>query len=379
MTSSKSDVPAASDHIDDIHQTMASSFAPELLDEGAARELGALCARLPLTLTSFWGFETQLGTERAEVDLLVEVKNGSPGHQLLAAGTHLPSDAAAWVALHEFARTWSDADGLLAQTVRNLWLEFDLVAARAAHSNALETPCVFWGPSDEAARDHGGLLRVLDTIAPAFSPFPAAWPRAHVERALTRLPAGARVFQIGSMHARGDVVLRMCVNDITPEQVPEWLSDSGWQGDALALTDALQDVSTRSRVLAVDVDFTASGAGPKLGIECYQDWRETAMTQWQPLLEFAAALGLCTDAKRRALAAFPAKTEFTLQEQVAARRHGYLFPVLYRNLHHIKLSFVGSGYTEAKAYLGVSRPGVNVAGFFAGEASGGSEDGWYLP
>jgi len=363
---------------------MPGSLSGELVDAASLAALAGMGARLPVDLSSFWGFEVQLGNDRPEIDFLVEIRRGTPGHALLAGREASRLDdlcgrSEAWAELRRFARAWFDSGHALHGAVRNVWVEFDMVAARAAHADALARPCVFWGPAPPASGDQVAVGDLLDLVRREFSPCPDALPRDLLGEAVRALPGAARIFQIGAMHWRGDVVLRMCVNTIARDDVPGWLERLKWDGDAPALGAALASIAPLVRNIAVDVDFTPQGVGRKIGIECYLDWRELAVPEWDRVLDYLSARGLCSASKRRAVTAFPAKTEYSLREQLAARRRGFMFPVLYRNIHHVKLAFVGSGWVEAKAYLGVSRPGIDIAACFSPEPSDGGESSWYMP
>jgi hypothetical protein len=171
------------------------------------------------------------------------------------------------------------------------------------------------------------------------------------------------------------------VNEIDAAHMPRWLERQGWDGDAGALGTALESLAPLVRKVALDVDFTAAGIGRKAGVECYLNWQELAGAEWDRLLDHVAALGLCSASRRRAVKTFPGKIEYSLPEQIAARQRerGFLFPVLYRNIHHVKLTFAGSGWADAKAYLGVARPAIDLAAFFSGDDSDGGESGWYVP
>jgi hypothetical protein len=358
------------------------SFSDALIGDRSSSALAAACAQLPLDLSTFWGVETPLGDPAPGVDFLVEIKRGSPGHQVLASAPGplieaMRRSSEAWQALLGFARRWADDDDPLHDAVRNIWLEFDLIAASRSGDpmDALDHPCVFWGPEAQAAGTltTGGLLAL---VARSFTPFPRRVPHDALEAATRMLPAGARVFQVGAMHARGDVVLRVCVNRIAPADIPPWLGALGWPGDLQALTATLDALGPMTRTLAVDVDFTEAGVGATLGVECYQDWNVLERSQWTRLLDRVADLRLLDPSKREALAAFPARTDFPLSAQLPLKRHGFLYPVLFRNVHHIKLAFRDASVIEAKGYLGVARPGVNFEAFSQTGTTGGSGDEW---
>lgn len=358
------------------------TMAPALVDPSSFALLQDQCRRLPIEFAGFWGLESDLGSVRGDVDLLVEVKRGSQGHARLTGERTSVVDvlcerSPAWRALRTFAAAWSaDARGPL---VRNVWIEFDLRAAATSDppADALLMPSVFWGPTDLGRDGWPSFSALVALIDEHFELFPRPLPLDALSTALAALPEGARLFQMGAMQARGDVMLRVCVNRLTPDRVPDWLVAQGWPGDAARLGAALREVTARSRMVAVDLDYTAVGIGPKIGIECYQDWSTQSPAQWQPLLDHVRDLGLCLPAKRDALAAFPAATEIPVREQVERATDGLMFPVIYRNLHHIKLSFIGDAFRDAKAYLGVTRPGVKTGRATIPDHIGAG-DGWIV-
>jgi hypothetical protein len=370
--------------LSDVLRDCAPSFTPDLAGGDAWTALDAACRRLPATLSTFWGVETRLGDDRPELDVLVEIKRGAPGHALLAGSSaaidRLCATAETWRALRQFAMTWGDRAHALHGLVRNLWLEFDLVAARASAADALAVPCVFWGPERAPITSGPALMDLLEAVGRAFAPYPRHLPRDLLDPLVRGLPPGARAFQVGAMRLRGDVVLRVCINAIASNAVPAWLGSAGWSGDLDALREELRALDGLVRAIAVDVDVTAAGLGPKLGIECYLDWTNASSDQWIPLLDFlGGARGLCRPAKRRAIARFPQRTDFSISEQLSVSRSGFLSPVLFRNIHHVKLAFVDDRFTEAKAYLGVARPGVSIGQFLDPNAPAAMEDGWYAP
>jgi hypothetical protein len=164
------------------------------------------------------------------------------------------------------------------------------------------------------------------------------------------------------MASRGDVMLRLCLINVYQRNLPAWLRAQGWPGDTVALARVLDELGPLVSLMAFDLDYTTAGLGPKLGIECYRSWPVLDTAQWQPLLDYASGHGLIAPPRRDAITAFPARTDADWTEQFeTGKKLGYVFPILYRNIHHVKLVFMGDRFTEAKAYLGVTRPGVKMA------------------
>lgn len=344
------------------------SIALSLVDDAGYTRLRDQCGRLPVQFSAFWGLETALGNPDPVADLLIEIRKGSARHALLGGLAPSAIDAlcdgsAEWTALRRFAQAWSNHDDPRAALVRNLWVEFDLIAAARATPaiDAVGHPSVFWGPEPDARGDWDKVQSLLSFVTDSFSEFPKTLPLEPIERAMRTLPEDGHVFQLGAMTARGDVMLRVCVNHLRTQDMPGWLRQQGWPGDIAALEGALDPLGSMVRSLAFDLDYTSAGLGPKLGVECYQHWPVLDVAQWLPFLNHAAALGLIVPSKRDAIAAFPASTEVPWADQFASgRKHGFVFPVVYRNIHHVKLVFVADRFTEAKAYLGVTRPGVKM-------------------
>ncbi len=367
--------------LNDVLEICRPTITPALIDAPSLARLAAVCARLPKSFSTFWGVEAALGNPRAEVDLLVEVKRGSPRHGLIAGLAPSKLDelcerVPAWIELRRFARAWADRDDARAALVRNVWVEFDLIAAAGANPpfDALERPSVFWGPEDIGGDGWPRFLTLVELVRDSFAPFPRVLPLDTIERAVRHLPPGARIFQLGAMQTRGEVMLRLCINHLARKDVPAWLQAQGWQGDAEALGAALLAISPLVRVVAIDVDYTAAGIGPKIGVECYLQWTDTDPAQWQPLLDHVSALGLCVGAKRAAIAAFPAKTEFSVKGWLQQPEDGAMFPVVFQNIHHVKVSFLDGAFREAKAYLGIARPGVKIGSPFRPVPEGESDE-----
>lgn len=314
--------------------------------------------------------------------MLVEIR-GDTARQALLSGSNpssldaLCEEVPAWAALRQFARRWEDRQDERRDLVRNVWVEFDLIAASRATPpvDALTRPSVFWGPREIGRGDYARFTAFTEYVRESYTPFPDRLPLDRLEQAIVSLPDDARVFQLGAMQLRGDVMLRMCINRMPLPVMADWLESQQWRGDARRLRESLDALAPTLRVAALDVDFTAAGIGPKIGIECYREWAKPDPAQWLPLLDHVAKLGLCESEKREAVLAFPAKTEYPLAHQYRNQEDGLMFPVIYRNIHHVKLSYSGDAFGEAKAYLGITRPGVKV-GYPFGKLPDGEADEW---
>lgn len=265
----------------------------------------------------------------------------------------------AWRAARGFARRWLEPAHVLHQSVRNVWLEFNLVAAARAGSDSqsVERPSIFWGPDPGAPTPTRALV---ESIAGAFPLFPADVPLDTLDRAVRSLPEGARVFQIGAMDLRGDVRLRLCAGPVAPDMTAGWLTSIGWPGDGAALDAFVRRVEPLADRFALDFDLTPTGVGPKVGLECYRTVGDVDAARWTVLFDMLRAEGLVVGQKRAAVDAFPARTRFASAEYMSQGDGSYIYPALVRAVHHIKVGFERDRATDAKGYLGVYRPGVNL-------------------
>src|SRR3546814_768513 len=113
-----------------------------------------------------------------------------------------------------------------------------------------------------------------------------------------------------------------------------------------------------ARWLAVNVDGRQGMLAEKIGSEWYMEWAVEDAAQWQPLLHRLTRQGLCLEDKRYAVENFPGRTNYTLCEQLSGKLDGIVHPFVIRNVHHVKLNYLGARFAAAKAYLGVYRPGA---------------------
>ena len=246
-------------------------------------------------------------------DILFHTAKGSLGHRLLAGHAASLLDALCdssspcWKALCAFARLWAEPDHPFHAHVYNIWLEFDTGAASSAAQAAdlIWQPNVFFGSSVKPD-DCAALLRVvpdaLEVLAGAEADTSGlAW-------LIESLPAGARLFQIGLMLARPDRGLRVCVDQLGIEHIPDWLTGLKWQGDVEALSTFLGRLAPMQHSMAVDLDVTDEGVAEKVGLECYINRHADDPNPWQRLLSFVEEIGLCLPDKRRDLLAFPGPT-----------------------------------------------------------------------
>jgi hypothetical protein len=360
-------------------------LSAELTDAAAVRAVAQVAGAIPATLSSFWGLESRLGVPEARVDFLWELRRASPGADLLAGqGPDSPArrqidtlcaQSPTWAALRRFAESWLQ-DSAEARAILNIWLEADTGGTDdPLHlTKLLHKPCVFWGADPETPSADRALLARLPDLAKQI--FDLHVDPARLSVAVAQLPDRAEVFQMGVMGARAGSVTRLCLRKIDPLETANWLTSIGWPGDA----DAVQAIMRRLRPMvgqiALNVDILPQGTGPKLGLELYRPGEGIDPAQWRPLFDTLTQMGLARTDKLAGLSAFPHQQRYS--QSAALRRDPPLgYPVIVQNLHHIKLVMTGSTPVEAKAYLGVYRPGFDYSDFVGGQESG-ARGGWIV-
>ena len=173
-----------------------------------------------------------------------------------------------------------------------------------------------------------------------------------VESVFAALPPGGRVGQIGAMPGRGLRAVRLIVDDVAAEDVPDLLGRLDWPGragDAMAVLDEMGDVAPYFRL---SLDVSVDGVMPRLGLELYPPgeprkgfdyWLTTGRADWRPIVERLEALQWCQSDKARGLLDFPGLDKLFGERGVF---------ILYRGIDHVKITVEGDA-VQAKAYAGL--------------------------
>lgn len=339
-----------------IYKTMPS----ELLNEEGLIRLLAVTDKLPAALTCFWGLECRLHEQAPLTDILLEIKRGTSGQRLLAGEgasslDELCRQHPVWQNIRGFAAQWIKERSLLFDHIQNLWLEFDTEKACSnGETNELTgKPSVFLGfNSTDLPNDAlHGLLKQSNMLLQKNND-----TLADVVSFIGSIPSPGRLFQLGSMLGRPCRDTRVCVNRLSPEAIPDWLVSMGWQGDVKLLSEILAKLSPLARAFAVDLNLTQNGISEQIGIECYLEWDEYHPDLWADFLDVMEKYVYIHPAKRSGLLRYPGRIPVPFSRRKDTS--GALSFLLFKMIHHIKLSFDGSGIYGAKAYLAVYRPGI---------------------
>lgn len=351
-----------------------AELSPELLDESAFDELLHIGRQFSADISTFWGFECRLGETQKKADLLFEIKKASSAHALLSNTVNSDRDALMqrspiWQQLTAFAAHWHDRSHPFNHHVRNIWLEFDVAAVSATddRDKTLAYPCIFWGPNphEEITDDFlQQLISVIDSLAQA------GISAAQLQSFRSSLPDNAQLFQLGVMTSRQAPIVRVCVNHIAYSDMVPFLKRSNWTGNIGAFSSLIDILKPLVKSIAIDLDIAPAGIGKKIGLECYMDWGCEDADQWLPLLNHLTVHHLLLPEKREGLLKFPKNKTLPLKDQLDDDSTDTVYQLFCQNIHHIKLTFTDGAITEAKAYLGVYRPGLNKRLFTFTEADG---------
>jgi len=348
--------PSLSADLNLIYKTMPS----ELLNEEGYHRLSAVTGMLPAALTGFWGLECRLHQQAPLADILFEVKRDTPGHEILAGQDASGLDELCrlypvWQKIRDFASQWLRDDTLLHDHILNLWLEFDTekTCSREAVNELVGQPSVFLGfrsadlPVDALRGLLNGSVPLLqknnDTAEDIVS-------------FIKSIPLPGQLFQLGSMLGRPCRDTRVCVNKLRACIIPGWLNEMGWQGDNKLLKEILDTLAPLVRAFAVDLNLTRSGISEQAGIECYLEWDEYNPGLWADFLDILERYAYIHPLKRSGLLRYPGRIPVPSSRRKDA--FGALNFLLFKMIHHIKLSFDKSGISGVKAYLAVHRPGI---------------------
>lgn len=318
---------------------------------------------LPSAVTTFFGFECRLGIEEAHADFLICADAEEAGREILAnreSAIALPTALYAhpvWQQIRDFSQQWNNPSSPLYNRVNNIWLEFDIDRP----SVGIPVPSCFFAPqpiyadSDSQWTIDTALKLLQNRAVPEVI-------ASKLSSCFELLPDDAYVFQIGVMLARKSDLARICIRNITPEQIPAYLTKIGWSGSVDKLQETLSELSKYAARIDLDIDVGESVL-PKIGLECYLDRQPQFEPKWQLFLDYLVDLGFCTEQKRDSLLAYTGYIRGNQNPQLLPsnleRISNLVSPgcegVFFKGLHHIKVTYQDAQPLEAKAYLYVSQ------------------------
>lgn len=355
------------DYLDFIEE-----YVPEdLISQNNFSQLKNLAGNFSGGLTSFFGFESRLGSSKAKVDFsfAVSSKRGERGALLnLITKNNLP-DAfymhSEWQQLSNFTLAWTDSNSILHDKVLGVWLEFD-------EDSFFETsvPCVFIHTipiktcSINTISQYSWLTDVA--IPPLMGHRLSKKMEEQLFDCIQKMPPRASIFQVGTMLSRSTYGLRLVINRIHSNQIIPYLKSIGWSDESEGLSSFIKELEkyiTRF-VLHIHIDGKVD---PKIGVECsFYSGSGGRKKDWSDFLNYLVEKGLCLPEKQDSLLRFTGvelediTNDYDLDSFIPSVKlpdDGYSRASV-RFISHIKIIYQSGHPLEAKAYLGVREYGI---------------------
>lgn len=341
-------------------------LAPGILSDRGLRAMTGLAALIPFAPIQEFGFECRLNDAVPRLDLGLSL--GRPGGPELLGDRHpwirFPSRWTrhpAWGGLSRFGRAWAGADALLEQTVRVVFLEFDLADGMGEPG----VPSLFFNlepahPQPQAARDQVRVPTALRGLT-ALLERPAPPPQAGLVAAcIAELPSVAKAAFLGLMLSRPDPTVRLCLSRLPEAAILPYLERIGWTGHRAGLAKLLALAGARADVFTLNLDLGPEGnLLPRAGIECFiRPWAWLASRgRWSDLVDTLRETGLCLAEKGDGVLAFGGLTPIhdprLWPPDLALGGPSHPRFGLARSINHLKITIEAQGGLEAKAYVSV--------------------------
>ncbi|WP_330204433.1 2OG-Fe(II) oxygenase [Cyanobacterium sp. Dongsha4] len=354
-----------SDYINLIKPTISH----QIIDNDTWKNINHVAQFLPSATTTFFGFESRLGVAKAHCDFLLCADGNEAGKKVLGDRTYsikLPEyllNNKIWININSFCEEWNKPDSILLEKIDNIWLEFDI----DDNLDDIPIPSCFFAPqpiyknkNNEDLQWIWQCLKLLKgiEIKPDI--------KQNLSKCFQLLPLGSYVFQIGLMLARETDFIRICIRDINPSKITQYLEKLDWSGSIIELEKVLNDLAKYSARIDLDIDVGKEIA-PKIGLECYLERQPSLNPKWQLFLDYLLQKGLVIPEKKDALLNYtgyirekdyPELWPKTLSKLSSLMGSQYQ-RIFFKSLHHIKLVYQENKCLEAKAYLAVSNTLIN--------------------
>lgn len=347
-----------------IAQHMSAALAPlrdeALLSRKAVGQIAnEVACHLPAAMTRLFGFECRLGEPSPVADFAINIDGQGEQWQALEAYASLQSEPA-WARIGQLLKGRHDPQCAWHDRIDNLWLEYDLASRTASQTSSI-LPSVFLGTDHLVAHEANALdyAWVMASITELTGRALQSMETQGLGLIVKALPPRAQIFQVGVMLSRNDAPIRVCVGDVAPEDVYEFLGAVGWSGDLAVVKRALDEVLPFMSYLAFGFDISDDGISKKLGIEIYTGRDADSGQRLIGQINSLGNAGLLLPEKAAGLLAWCgiAHQRLHLQNWPAdllaerAARSLQDSSTFVRRISHFKISFDGDRAPTAKAYL----------------------------
>lgn len=301
---------------------------------------------LPVFAIEFFGFECRLGAAAGGVDCAA---NLTPDGARMLAGRHpikSPEQlrGGAWDTLGRFYQAWGDTGTSPYLDGPATWLEFDT-------SDLSLAPNLLFAYHPETV-SRRPFTWLADEIMPMLFGRPiSSGFRSNLQRCFEQAPRGVNNFQVGLMFSRQVAAARLCVFDLPPGGLLDYLDRVGWSGDRRQLRSHVEAFTPYADSVGLHLDI-ADVVLPNVGIEpnfsagCWrrQPHREP---RWHGLFDALSRDGLVTMEQCAELLDWPGYQRLDLDP---SRRL-----VVLRGLSHLKVVLRPGQPPSAKAYFGIAQ------------------------
>ena len=286
-----------------------------LVDDRARQRLRAAVDRLPALGADRVGLEVRLGAD-PRVDLLVLVATQRQLTNLAAVDPRDGWDCAVRLARRALVAHRPDLSPAI-------WLEFDLV-----DNEGPRAPGVFVTVAPEPGQPADPPQRAAETIADVL----ASLDGSVLDAVTPVVHSGLVVQSVGWFPGRTGTAIRLfCRTSSITGCLLEVVNRCGWDGPRDAAAGWLELVRAAGGDVHLDLDVTAGGLRPELGVEASFHGRPPA--GWAELLAGLERAGMCGPEKRAAVVSL-------------ATGHAD-----HHRLHHVKVAIDATGAATVKAYV----------------------------
>lgn len=313
---------------------------------------------------SVLGLEFRLGDRAPNADLLLGLVPGSRAEEAhIRRGRDAQPGSPEAVLANYFAQI-RGAEFPEAALITRTILEYD-VGPMVAPSTP-PPPAVFQGlkdPSSPASgiRDPGVAGRIASAISGAVGRADDAQEIAAIREVVDALPPDGRLVWVGAMPGRTPRMIRLLLDGLGTDGLVDILQRIEWPGPTETVSTVLDIIDDQFARLAVQLEVSAQGALPRLGLEVYvlpeqssggfADWSTTAnLDLWHPALSRLGDAGWCLPLKASSLLAFPGR-EYIFNNEIL---------LVHKGINHVKLSIEAGQTCTAKAYVGMLFLPVNA-------------------
>lgn len=329
--------------LSEILERLSVTFLRGLLAPEEAAGLLDTARRLP---PIHWGIlECRLAADESQVDLSQRITGHGDERQVLV--DHIrevwqretSADVPAWDKLVRFLNTWANTS--LHASAPILWLEFDGVARQCV-------PSMFFTPRADEVPLTEAIATSQKIVSSLLSPRQLATLEAPLAQCFENCPGESFVGQVGLMLSRQTDALRVCIEELSGDQVVPVLRQNGYADLGQPVDSFIERVlglAGEFRMLDLDI---GSGPHDTFGLEVSFEGLSDEKSRWLRFLDELERAGLCTPAKRDSVINWCG----TLQLQLADPADDpWLLQLVKLKISHLKLVYRPGKPIVAKAYL----------------------------